>query len=447
LIAKRDCVIRTSIAKINNQKSKIDNVRKDIVLNSTRKALIAAAIAVIFSGGLIFWQVKARRTGPVELTAEDMAVIAEEQPPQVRARLATDEQARKDFALELRRWLALAEEAQANGIDKTPDMKRQLELQRASIIATYYFKELGENGPNITDDEVIQFFRDPVNQNRFDLLMADIKANDPNLAKQEIPKEEIDAFKQRVGRVYIGEKKGVEKGFDKKSQVRLQVLLQQARLLGQKYAFDNLKKKIEATEAEVDKYLTDHPEMDTDKKNREQADEVLKRARAGEDFAKLAQEFSSDGSKEQGGDLGWFGRGRMVPEFEKAAYALKPGEISDVVQSQFGFHIIKLEERKTETKEGKSEEVLRARHILISTPHSNTLGPPQTGRAIAKSKLEQEKGEQLLKEIVERSHVKVAENYTVKPPEQQPMQGLPPGMELPPSEQPAQQPSATPKPN
>ena len=416
-------------------------------MTSTRKALIAAAIAVIFAGGLIFWQVKARKTGPVELTAEDMAVIAEDQPPQIRARLATDEKARKDFALELRRWLALAEEASAQGIDKTPDMKRQLELQRASIIATYYFRELGENGPNITDDEVTQFFKDPVNQNRFDLLMTDIKAKDPNLANLEIPQEEIDAFKQRVGRVYIGEKKGIEQGYDKKQQVRLQVLLQQARLLGQEYAFKNLKSKIEATEAEVDKYLTDHPEMDTDKQNRAQAEAVLKRARAGEDFAKLAQEFSSDGSKEQGGDLGWFGRGRMVPEFEKAAYALKPGEISDVVQSQFGFHIIKLEERKTETKDGKPEEMVRARHILISTPNTNPLGPPQTGRAVAKSKLEQEKGEKLLNEIVERSHVKVAENYTVKPPEQQPLQGLPPGMGVPPSEQPAQQPSPKATPN
>src|SRR5690242_7646588 len=120
-------------------------------MNSTRKALIAAAIALIFAAGLIFWQVKARRVGPVELTSEDMAVIAEEQPAQVRARLAADEAARKDFARELRRWLALAEEAQTHGVDKAPEIKRQIELQRASIIASYYFEQQGENGPNVTD--------------------------------------------------------------------------------------------------------------------------------------------------------------------------------------------------------------------------------------------------------------------------------------------------------
>lgn len=420
-------------------------------MTSTRKALIAAAIAILFSAGLIFWQVKARKVGPVELTAEDMAVIAEEQPPQVRARLASDEAARKDFAQELRRWLALAEEAQAHGVDKTPDMKRQLELQRASIIASYYFEQQGENGPNITDQEVTEFFKQPTYQQKFDQLIADIKAKDPQFASQPIPQQELDTFKQRVGRVYIGEKRGVEQGLDKKPQVRLQVLLQNARLLAQKYAYDRLQEKMKATDEEVSAYLTSHPEMDTDKKQRAQAEEVLKRARAGEDFGKLAQEFSTDGSKEKGGDLGWFGRGQMVPEFEKAAFALKPGEISDVVQSPFGFHIIKLEERKTETKDGKTEEMIHARHILFSEAGSNPFGPPQTGREKAKTAVEQEKAKKILDEIVSRSHVKVADNYTVKPPEQQPLQGLPPGFGPPPSEQPPAQeaqpaPKSTPKP-
>jgi parvulin-like peptidyl-prolyl isomerase len=411
-------------------------------LTSTKKALIAAAVAVIFAGGLIFWQVKARKTGPVELTPEDMAIIAEDQPPQMRARLATDETARKDFALQVRQLLAVAEEAEANGVGNAPDMKRQLEFQKASVIAQAYFEKQGDAGTgDITDAEVDEFFKQPANQAKFDQIIADAKSKDPQFAAQEIPPEQLNMLKQRLGRIYIAEKKAMDKGMDKEPGVRLQMMLQHARVLAQKYAVDKLQDKMKASDEEVNTYLTAHPELDTDKKNRAKAEEVLKRARAGEDFGKLAMEFSTDGSKDKGGDLGWFGHGQMVPEFEQAAYALKPGEISDVVQSKFGFHIIKLEEKKNETKDGKTEEKVHARHILIGDTAANPFGPPQTSRDKAKAAVESEKAKKVLDEIVSRSHVKVPDAYTVKPPEQQPQQALPPGFGAPPQEAPAPAPS------
>ncbi len=71
------------------------------------------------------------------------------------------------------------------------------------------------------------------------------------------------------------------------------------------------------------------------------AEEVLAKVKAGEDFHELAKEYSDGPTKVRGGVLSPFGRGKMAPAFEQAAFALKKGEVSDVVETAFGFHIIK----------------------------------------------------------------------------------------------------------
>ena len=100
-------------------------------------------------------------------------------------------------------------------------------------------------------------------------------------------------------------------------------------------------------------------------KIKEKAESVLERAKKGEDFSELAKEFSDDPSKSKGGDLGYFTKGRMVKEFEDAAFSLKKDEISDLVKTTYGYHIIKVDDiRESKVKtfdevRGQIDSVLR----------------------------------------------------------------------------------------
>lgn len=105
------------------------------------------------------------------------------------------------------------------------------------------------------------------------------------------------------------------------------------------------------------------------------AQSVLDQIKAGADFATMAKKYGQDGTAASGGDLGWFGRGDMVPEFENAVFALKKGELSPtLVQSQFGYHIVKLNNTKTEqvkdptTGKMVAKEMVDASHILFLYP-------------------------------------------------------------------------------
>jgi parvulin-like peptidyl-prolyl isomerase len=404
-----------------------------LILDSKTKAWIAAGVGILFSVGLIVWQVKASHAAAINLSPDDMTQIAQDQAPQARQRLAIDESARKDFAKNVRELLAVAEEAKSKGIAYRPDIKRQLELIRAIVISQAYAEgQAGTPGAGaVSDADIDAFFKEPGQEERFNQFLADAKVNNPMMAGQQIPPEQLKEIKHQLGQVMLGERRGTAAGIDKQRKIELQIMLEQARLLASTYAKETLIPNTKATDAEIAAYIAKHPELDS-KQTRAKAEDVLKRVRAGEDFAALAKEFSSDpGSKDKGGDLGWFGHGQMVPEFEKAAFALEPGQVSDIVESQFGYHIIKVDEKRTETKDGKPDEQVHARHILIAAGAPNAMGPPKAPKDQARDAIEQEKEKSMIDDIVKRqsNHITIAENFGVAaPPPQQMQQGLPPGM-------------------
>ena len=124
---------------------------------------------------------------------------------------------------------------------------------------------------------------------------------------------------------------------------------------------------------------------------RKQIDDLLKRAQAGEDFAALAKQYSEDpGSKENGGELPKFSHGEMVPEFESAAFALQPGQLSDVVTTMYGFHIIKLIDKTPAKKYG----------LLETIPQVD-----RTPAAICKDQLESEQMGKLMPALVQKLRV------------------------------------------
>jgi peptidyl-prolyl cis-trans isomerase C len=118
--------------------------------------------------------------------------------------------------------------------------------------------------------------------------------------------------------------------------------------------------------------------------SRTKAEKILADLKNGGDFAALAKEHSADkGSSEKGGDLGYFTKGRMVPEFEAAAFALKTkGELSDIVQTSFGYHILKLDDRR----EPRVRPFSEVKDELIKEVRSNVT---QEARAAEAQKIEQ----------------------------------------------------------
>ncbi len=164
----------------------------------------------------------------------------------------------------------------------------------------------------------------------------------------------------------------VEKGFDKTPEMLKKLEEIKKAVIAQTFVEEKTLADVKITDKEVKKYYDDHEEefsspeqvrvshiliqFDEDvteerkKEAEKKAQKALSRVKSGEDFSAVAKEVSTCPSSENGGDLNFFARGRMVPEFEDVAFGLSVGDFSEVVETRFGYHIIKVTDKKEQEK-------------------------------------------------------------------------------------------------
>lgn len=441
-------------------------------MSALSKALLGLAVIIAVGAALVFWKAKVGVSHAVveNISKQEMEMILQDVNPMMLRQLKENPEAKKELANNIKELFAVASQAKKEGLTSDIEVQRELENIETEILATNYDRAINKDkGPMppfgfITEERMNEFWqgadaqpgllgriglgsngaeaREAEFKTFLDSKLKMIKESNPAM-KTELTDEQMKQAREYFSktRIYAAEaraKKGTaDSGLPENfyEKVELQTKLQKAQYLARLYSEKVLSKKLEVTDAEVKKYIEEHPELGSKEEKKAKAEEILNRVKAGEDFAKLAGEFSDDpGSKDKGGLYENISEGAFVPEFEKAAFSLEPGQIfPELVESNFGYHIIKLEKTgETDGPDGEKKRTFDARHILVSTMFKDPENPMAREMPLkdyVKAKLEKEKQEKILEDILKNNPVAVAEDFDVpevEMPEQQ-MQ-LPPEM-------------------
>jgi parvulin-like peptidyl-prolyl isomerase len=398
------------------------------------KAIAALVIVAALAAGGLLAQKYSKSSGggrSYNLSAHDMEILVGEiMPPQQQQALASSAEQKQTLAKRLKELLALAQVAEQNGFAEKPEVQSQINLQTDLALRDAFDKK--NPGAKVEDDEVNKYLAD--NPKEFDTFL---NANPQFKAQAQGPQAE--GMKKEFAQIKVLAARARQQKLDQDEAFQVRALLERSNVLARAYVTDlqeNGDKLV--TDADVEQYYKEHPEefeevrarhilistspepeappsgTDKDKKDadkkpktltkddaKKKAQAILDRVKKGEDFAKLAEENSADpSSKVKGGDLGYFTKGAMVAEFDKVAFSLKPGEVSDLVETQFGYHIIKVEDHRTKA-----------------------LTDDATKKQVT-DKVKQTKLEAKIKEIADQSSVQVAEDFNITPKPMEPQQQM-----------------------
>jgi len=315
-----------------------------------------------------------------ELKAADLtAYVDAAYQDMQKQQIAQSEQLRKQVIDNFKRVFALAQAAEEEGIHKSDKFEKGMEITTERVLATKY---LERNPEVIVSKEEWEAYC-ASHKDQFDAHLKFINEN----SKQPISDDQKEKERALWGQTKIRSDKARQAGLDKDPVIKVLMKFVRANVLAGFYT-RSLEEKHKITDDEKKKYLAEHPGADADKQ-KEKAQGLLERVKKGENFEKIASEFSDDtGSKANGGDVGWFGKGRMDPAFEAAAFALQKGQTTnELVKSRYGYHIIRVDDRRkgppkaaaspapqvpglTPELSQEPKEEVHARHILIDTTES-----------------------------------------------------------------------------
>ncbi|CDQ40721.1 MULTISPECIES: peptidylprolyl isomerase [Virgibacillus] len=205
---------------------------------------------------------------------------------------------------------------------------------------------------NVTKEEFYQELKDRYGEGILQEMVTIEVLEDKYEVSDEQVDEEIQKMKDQLGEQYD---MAVQQQFGSENALRSVIKIS---LLQEEAVAEDVEIKEEEIKEYYDRKNTEIKAQHILVEDEETAKEVKQKLDDGGDFAELAKEYSTDGSAEQGGDLGYFTAGDMVAEFEDAAYSMEKGEISDPVKTEHGFHIIKVnDKREKEESIGKYEDV------------------------------------------------------------------------------------------
>ncbi|HST20689.1 MAG TPA: peptidylprolyl isomerase [Blastocatellia bacterium] len=405
--------------------------------NMPAKVVVVILVLVFLAGTFFLVQQSSSKPREYNLTKQDMQVLFQEMvPPDKQQEIATNPEEKKKLIDQIKKLLAVAQVADEEGYSQRPEVKAQTDFQTDLHLNQAFRKKHPET--TVSDDQINAYYQS--HPNDFDTFL---QSNPQFQQRAQGPQRE--QFRKQYGEFKVVADLARKENLEDDSLTKLGILLDSSQILQNAY-LSELGKNADTlvSDQDIEQYYNDHkndfeeirvrhvlvstqppppdpgapadkdgkdkpkPKQLTKEEARQKAQALLERARKGEDFAKLARENTDDlGSKDKGGEYDFFSRGKMVPEFEAGAFPLKPGEISDLVETPFGFHIIKLEERRP--------------------------GPPPSDPKVRQQitdKMKEQKLKDRIDEIARDSKVVVPEDFdtTVKPAE------LPPPMVSPPSE-------------